>query len=127
MQTQSTGAAATATAGTASALLKVADAVERFKAGKLVVMLEYRSGRADSITYRDKLTRQPMVLQKISHSLEFADGTQVTLNERVPDNARLDGWQPPFAKGTRVLVTVSRFVVEKGVASLGGSMESVSN
>ena len=56
-----------------------------------------------------------------------ADGTQVTLNERVPDNARLEGWQPPFAKGTRVLVTVSRFVVEKGVASLGGTMEAVGN
>ena len=91
MQIQSTGAAGSATVGTASALLKVADAVERFKSGKLVVMAEYRGGRADAITYRDKVTRQPMVLQKISHALEFADGTQVTLNERVPENARING------------------------------------
>jgi len=83
--------------------MKLSKVLEEIKAGRLLVIAEYRSFKPDSVRIRDKQSGQTVNKPKVLHSLEFGD-VQATISEWLPDGVDITAVAPPFKKGERVVV-----------------------
>lgn len=77
---------------------------KKIEAGGIFMVGEYRVGKPDLITYRDKLSGKNASFKQIVHSVEAGD-VVVAVQERLDDSVNLEaGVQLPAKKGERVLV-----------------------
>lgn len=78
--------------------------VKKLEAGGIFMVGEYRLGKPDLITYRDKLTGKGASFKQVVHSVEAGD-VVVAIQERLPDETDLEtGVVLPAKKGERVVV-----------------------
>jgi len=89
--------------------------------GTPLALVEYRSGKAETITYRDKTTGRSATMKLITHNVE-AGNNAVQIGERVPDEQNLTDWQPPFKKGSQCVLVIESFTKDKGVYKAGGKL-----
>jgi len=72
--------------------------------GGIFLVGEYRVGKPDLISYRDKLSGKAASFKQVVHSVE-AGQTVVAIQERLTDDTDLEtGVKLPAKKGERVLV-----------------------
>lgn len=104
--------------------MKLKDAIERFQAGSLMVIAEYRGTIAEVINYRDKLTGKAMSAPICNHSVEVGP-YQIKLNERLQDGTDVKTLKVPFKKGQRVIMYLSGLTRTKGQLSADGTLEAI--
>lgn len=92
------------------------------ESGKPVVIAEYRGGRGEIIKWADKTTGRGQEARHVVHALETAAGEQFKLSERLPENADVLNVKLPASKGTRVLVVLRSWSVEKGNINARGDI-----
>ena len=94
-------------------------AIDKFLAGELVALGEYRMSKAEILNWRDKVTGRPMSGPALRHTVEFG-GMSVAVNERVPDGMKLEDIRVPLTKGDSVVCHLSELTAQKGVFSARG-------
>jgi len=105
-----------------------AQAVEMFRAGRQVMMVEYRNSRVDFIEWTDKQTRQRKSADLLKHTVE-AGALSFPVSERMPENWEADKakaefakGQLPFKKGSQCLLEFRSFTSEKGASAASGTL-----
>jgi len=101
-----------------------ADAVKSFLAGEKVQVVEFRSSKAETINYRDKVTGKPMAFSQIRHSVEIGDSPAV-VSERTPEGFNASEYRPSLTKGTKCLLRFDSCTVEKGITHFNGTLQSI--
>jgi len=77
---------------------------KKIEAGGIFCVGEYRLGKPDLITYRDKLSGKNASFKQVVHSVEAGD-IVIAVQERLGDDVSLEtGVILPAKKGERVLV-----------------------
>lgn len=104
--------------------MKQTELTAKVMAGGVFAVGEYRLAKAETITYRDKLTGKSASFSAISHSIETGNEA-ITVQERVPDGADISKFVPPFKKGQIILVTIGTLERVGGFLRASGSMEPV--
>jgi len=97
-------------------------AVESWQQGAPLMVVEYRSGQAESMSFRDKETGRQREFSKCSHHVE-AGSLSIQVSEFLPDGQSVAGWTAPFKKGTIVLFKVKSLTSEKGAWKATGVFE----
>lgn len=97
-------------------------AVSEWKAGNLIALVEYRSSKAEPITWSDRETGRAMKAVTLTHVVEN-DKTSMIVSERVPETFDYANYVPPFKKGEKVLVQITSVARAKGVTTLYGTLE----
>lgn len=100
-------------------------AIESFLSGKPLLVVEYRSSKAERIKWRDKESRAVMEAPLLRFSCEAADGTAYVINQRVPDTFDETKYVPPFAKGARVILEFVSMTIERGIVHFQGSISEL--
>lgn len=95
------------------------------ESGKPVVIAEYRGGRGEIIKWNDKTNGRAQEARHIVHALETASGEQFKLSERLPENADVLNVKLPAAKGSRVIVVLRSWSMEKGNILARGDIYAV--
>ena len=99
-------------------------ALSDWKNGALIAVAEYRTSRAETITWRDRETQRTLKGVTLTHSIEVG-GTTTMLSERVPDEFDPKQYQSPFTKGENVLVHIDSITRNKGVTTIYGKLEKL--
>jgi len=105
-------------------MIKLTEAVERWKNGERILFGEYRASKAEVIKYRDKLTHQMTEMKMLRHTIEVGPDS-VVLNERVDDKFDAASYKSPLTKGQKVVVFLDSLLIEKGVPSARGRLEGI--
>ena len=103
----------------------VAECQELWLKGAFCALGEYRSSKAEMISWRDKASGRPMSAPMLRHTVEFGEQS-VAVSERVPDNTKLEDIKVPFIKGERVFLVVSEYTTTKGLVACRGTLDKVS-
>lgn len=78
--------------------------LKRIEKGGIFMVGEYRLGKPDLITYRDKLSGKAASFKQVVHSIEAGD-VVVAIQERLDDDVNLEtGVILPAKKGEMVVV-----------------------
>jgi len=103
-------------------------AVELFKQGRQVMLVEYRNSRVDNIEWADKVTRVRKSADLCKHTVE-AGPLSFPVNERMPEGwdanrarAEFAEGKLPFKKGTLCVLEFRTFKTEKGAISAEGTL-----
>jgi len=90
-------------------------------AGERLLVGDYRLGKAEAITYRDKSgkTANAVVLR---HTLECGNDV-IAVSVFADDSVKAETWKPPFAKGTKVVVRLESLVIDKGTITVRGDIQ----
>jgi len=104
--------------------MKTSELTQRLLRGGCFIVGEYRVAKAETITYRDKITGKSAQFASIGHHIETGNEA-VTVQERVPDGADISKFTPPHKKGQQVVVTVSTLERVGGFLRATGSIEPV--
>jgi len=96
--------------------------VERVLKGEPLLAVEYRSSKAERISYRDKETKTAQVLVLLSHTVENATGS-IRVSERVEDTFDPDKYVAPYEKGARVVLVLQSLQVARGITTASGKLE----
>lgn len=103
-----------------------AAATKAFLSGQLVAFGEYRASAAETIQWRDKVTRAALSAPTLRHTVEFGNQS-VVVNERVDEATfKVEDYKPPFVKGARVVVFYTSVTIDKGVTQMRGAIVPVS-
>jgi len=99
---------------------------KRIEAGGIFCVGEYRLGKPDLITYRDKLTQKTASFKQVVHSVEAGD-IVIAVQERLSDDVNLEqGVQLPAKKGERVLVELETLERVQGFYRARGGIHKIS-
>lgn len=106
--------------------MKQAELLAAFNAGKIVVVGKFLHFKAETIAYRDRVSGKPATFDKIEFTVMTANGVVFVQ----PDTRRIPGfdiakYKPPFAENAKVVVEIQSMVVEKGVTTIGGTIEAL--
>jgi len=101
-------------------------AVEAWQQGAFTRVVEYRSGVAAAIDYRDKTTGVPKRFCKATHNLEGGPAA-FSITEKLPDDCKVEAWVPPYKKGTMCLLTVESYSVMSGKTTATGKLEPLTD
>jgi len=103
-----------------------ADAIRLFKAGRMVLVVEYRGSSVDHITWTDKQTRVRKEADLCKHTVEVGSRSMM-VNERMAEDwdgraaaGRFEAGQFPFPKGTRCVLEYKWVSQERGVLEAEG-------
>jgi len=96
--------------------------VARRKKGGIWMLGEYRGGKAETVTYRDKVTGKAAQFSSIVHTIENGDTGAIALQERVSDGADISKFQVPFKKGQALIVQVDTIEKVQGFLRATGNM-----
>jgi len=95
--------------------------------GGIFLVGEYRVGKPDLITYRDKLSGKSASFKQVVHSVE-AGQIVVAIQERLDDSVSLEtGVQLPAKKGERVLVELETLERIQGFYRARGGITLLTN
>lgn len=94
-----------------------------FESGKPVLIVEYRSSKAERITWRDKTSKAMTSAPMLRHTCEAVDGSCYIVSERVPENFDVDKFQPSMAKGSKAVLLFSSMSTERGITQFQGHLE----
>jgi len=99
---------------------------KRIAAGGIFCIGEYRLGKPDLITYRDKLTQKSASFKQVVHSVEAGD-IVIAVQERLDDSVNLEGGVVlPAKKGDRVLVELETLERVQGFYRARGGIHQLS-
>jgi len=100
--------------------------VKKIEAGGIFCVGEYRMGKPDLITYRDKLSGKSASFKQVVHSVEAGDIT-IAVQERLPDDVNIEsGVTLPAKKGERVLVELETLERVQGFYRARGGIHKIS-
>lgn len=105
--------------------MKASEVQKMFAAGKPVLLVEFRSSKAERIKWRDKESKATLEAPLLRHSVEAEDGTPYILNERVPETFDETKFAAAFKKGDKCVLLFTSMIVEKGIAHFQGSLEKL--
>jgi len=106
-------------------MIKLTEAVERWKNGERLLFGEYRSSKAEVIKYRDKTSHQMTEMKMLRHTVEVGPDS-VQLAERVEDNFDASSYKSPLTKGQKVIIFLDSLLIERGVPTARGKLEAIS-
>jgi hypothetical protein len=90
--------------------------------GKVVMIGEFRGGKAERIDYTDRKSGKRTHFNRIAHAFEVgAQAEQVRVTERMDDEADTSKYQVPFKKGDRMLIVVESIDIDKGNRTVAAS------
>lgn len=104
--------------------MTLSEASKLFLAGGRLLVGEYRSSKAENITWRDKQSGKPMHAATLRHIVECG-GDSVVVSDYLPDGQTAEGYKPPFTKGQPVIISVTSIQVDKGLVSCRGQMSAL--
>jgi len=104
--------------------MKANEILVHLQKGGMFSLGEYRGGKAETITYRDKLTGKTAAFSQIGHNLESGNDMFV-LQERMPDGADVSKFVPPFKKGDKVFVKLETVERVQGFLRATGTMSLI--
>jgi len=88
-------------------------------AGKVVCVGTYLSGKAETLSVRDKTTggRREMV---VTRELIITDSEAIPVTGWLKDGVKKEDWRPAAKKGDRVIVEITNMEVQRGQVTMGG-------
>lgn len=99
-------------------------ASQEWASGSFLVIGEYRNSRSEMLNWRDKQTGASKSAPILRHTVEVGN-TSCAVNERVPDNTKLEDIRIPWRKGEIVAVRLTEMSTDKGMVSLRGTLEKI--
>jgi len=90
--------------------------------GEPVLVVEYRASNAETIKWRDKVSKQALSAPTLRHTVEFSKGS-MAVSERVEDTFDTGAYKPPFKKGDKVVLRFTGWQQQKGAVTASGSLE----
>lgn len=90
--------------------------------GDFATLGEYRMSKAEMLSWRDKQTGQARSAPVLRHTVEVGDKS-ITVNERVPDNTKLEDIRIPHHKGDPVVLVITELAIDRGIVSCRGTLE----
>jgi len=103
-----------------------AQLLSRIEKGGIFMVGEYRIGKPDLITYRDKLSGKSASFKQVVHSIEAGD-TIVAIQERLDDDVNLEtGVVLPAKKGELVVVELETLERIQGFHRARGAVSKLS-
>lgn len=103
--------------------MKIEDSVKMFHDGQPVLIVEYRSSKAERIRWRDKESRNTLEAPILRFSCEASDGTPYIVNERVPDTFKETEYKSAFMRGEKVILKFTTMSIERGIMHFQGALE----
>jgi hypothetical protein len=98
------------------------DAIKNFQAGIPCLIVEFRSSKAERITWRDKTTRETMTAPLLRHCVESANGTPYVVNERVDATFDPDAFKQTFVRGSKVFLEYVSSESMRGIIHFAGTI-----
>lgn len=97
-----------------------AEAIKRWESGEQCMCVEFLSSKAETITWRDKVSRGVMTAPILTHTVITKDGAAIA-GERV-DEKTFDPhkYVSPYKRGDKLFVSFIGSNTEKGRQSLSG-------
>jgi len=102
--------------------MKKEELLKRLEAGECLLVGEYRRGLAETIKWRDKVTKEQLQAPTVRHTIETATKS-LTLNERPVEGFKVEDWKQTIPTGTRVVVLVTQYQVQGGAVAVRGTCE----
>jgi len=102
--------------------MKEKEIVSSVLGGAFLAVGEYRHSKSEVIKWSDAKTGRAMSAPVLRHTVEFGSES-VTVNERVPQDMKLEDIKVPFSKGQLVVLRVEEFTRKLGMASARGKLE----
>lgn len=99
--------------------------MEQIMAGKPLVVVEYRSSKAENIKWRDKETQKTLTGVFLRHTVEAGE-VSVAVNERTGEDFKADGYKAPFKKGEKCVLVFTDYQTVKGATSARGVLVPLS-
>lgn len=100
-----------------------AEAVQKFLAGEVIALGEYRHSKKEMLEWRDKKTGRACAAPILRHTVECGEQT-IALSERVPDDTKLEAVAWPWQKGQRVVLHIEEISRNLGLVSARGKLEA---
>jgi len=102
--------------------MKKAQVTEALNGGFPLMVAEYLMSKPERIEYRDKTTKQPATMDKLSHSVMTEQGV-LTVEQ---DTRKIRDFDPakyvsPFKRGQRLCILISSLQVQLGVITVRGT------
>ena len=101
------------------------DVLAAFQRGAKVFLVEYRKSTAENITWRDKQSGRTLTGAVLRHTVE-TETESLIVDERPPDEFKVELFKPPFAKGQRCALWLTEMTSERGVNRARGQLQAVS-
>jgi len=109
--------------------MKQKEAIKRFMDGQPVLMVEYRGYKAETITWRDKDTKQSVSAPILRHNVEGVseNGSAVPygVSKRVEDNFVVSSYVSPFKRGEKVVLVFTAMMTERGNITFSGDLHKL--
>lgn len=100
--------------------------LKKMETGGIFMVGEYRMGKPDLVTYRDKLSGKSASFKQVVHNVEAGD-VVVAIQERLPDDVSLEtGVVLPAKKGERVVVELETLERVQGFHRARGGITKLS-
>jgi hypothetical protein len=104
--------------------IKMEQAIDLFKKGQQVLLVEYRGSVAETIAWRDRDTQKRMEADILRHNVETVAGP-IVVNERMGEGFNASTYVSPYKKGQQVLLHFTDMATSKGVTSARGILQPV--
>jgi hypothetical protein len=104
--------------------MKKAELVTKVMAGEPLVVVEYRTGAVETISYRDKTTGRAASFSKVTHNVE-AGPKNITVSQRLGDDQDPKAWVQSIKKGSMAVLILEGLRRERGVWSADGHLEAL--
>jgi len=95
--------------------MKEKDVIQRVMEGERLCVLEYRTGKSETITWRDPSGRR-MTAPIVKHAMESKHDA-ISVSERVPDDFDIANFRPR-KKGERVVVHIASLTITRGAIQI---------
>jgi len=100
------------------------EAGKLWESGKVCVPVEYVSGMAEKIQWRDEATGKRLEAPVVKHNV-IAGQDIMVVNERVPDEYKVESFVSQFKRGQRCLLTIQSLSVMRGVVMVRGTLQAL--
>jgi len=106
--------------------MKKAQLQEQIISGKILTVGRFVDFKKDVVAYRDRKTGQPATFNKVEYAVKTALGVVfVQPDTRKIPGFSMDTFKCPFEMGDAVVIEIQSMVTERGITTIGGTVEKL--
>lgn len=106
--------------------MKNQDLTPALLSGKIMCVGTYLSGKIENLTVRDKAN--PGGPRRAAHMVRevvITESEPIVVTRWMKDDEKFEEWKPTAAKGSKVVVTITKMESNQGIITLSGSVEAL--
>lgn len=105
--------------------MKTADIMPLLEKGVPMLMGQYFHGRIETVNIRSKTDGRSRSANVVHETVLTDSGDAVAFSRFLKDEEKPEQWKPSAKRGQRVIVKITKYMVEQGSIKVSGVIETV--